>query len=366
MHLLYLANARLPNEMAHGYQICKMCEAFALNGAEVTLLHPQQMSIELSTTSVFDYYGLRPVFRVQTLPKWNVEPPRANRWFKRLSFAYTLIWSWYASRKARTEKADIYYTRDITVIYWLVRFGLPTVYEAHFVPKGVQRQLLQKAAWSSSLQLVVVLTSYIKQGFVEMGFSEDKTIVLPDGVDLSLFDNLPSQIECRQRLGLPLDQPIIGYIGRFQTMGMEKGIPELVQAMKYLPSYKGSEPLLLCVGGPMDIVPRYLEIARQEGVPKSRLKFVDRVPNVEVPHWIRALSISAAPFPTQSTMLISCPHSNFSNTWQQRCPSWRRICHPFVKCCATARTLGWCLLATRKRWRGAFGTFWKTQTLQRR
>lgn len=155
-----------------------------------------------------------------------------------------------------------------------------------------------------------------------MGFSEDKTIVLPDGVDLSLFDNLPSQIECRQRLGLPLDQPIIGYIGRFQTMGMEKGIPELVQAMKYLPSYKGSEPLLLCVGGPMDIVPRYLEIARQEGVPKSRLKFVDRVPNVEVPHWIRALSISAAPFPTQSTMLISCPHSNFSNTWQQRCPSW--------------------------------------------
>jgi hypothetical protein len=40
LRVIYLANARLPTEKAHGYQICKMCEAFALNGAEVVLLHP--------------------------------------------------------------------------------------------------------------------------------------------------------------------------------------------------------------------------------------------------------------------------------------------------------------------------------------
>ena len=300
MRLFYLTNARLPNEMAHGYQICKMCEAFALEGVQVTLLHPQQMNIELCTTSVFDYYGLRPVFKVQTLPKWNVERLKQsipNRWFKRLSFAYDLFWGWYATHWARGRKADVYYTRDITIVYWLTRFELPTVYEAHVVPKGLQRQLLLIVSRSSSLQLVVVLTSYIKRGFVEMGFTEDKVIVLPDAVDLSLFDNVPNQAECRQRLSLPLNRPIVGYIGRFLTMGMEKGIPELVQAMKYLPSYKGSEPLLLCVGGPMDLVPRYLEIARQEEIPRSRLKFMDRVPNTEVPYWIRTFNIAAAPFP---------------------------------------------------------------------
>lgn len=43
MRLLYLANARLPTEKAHGYQICKMCEAFARTGAEITLMYPQEI-----------------------------------------------------------------------------------------------------------------------------------------------------------------------------------------------------------------------------------------------------------------------------------------------------------------------------------
>lgn len=302
MRLFYIANARLPTEKAHGYQICKMCEAFALNGAQVTLLHPyrHQMDARLSSTSVFDYYGLRPIFEVQTLPNWDIVLLNRfipDRWFTPLFFAHAFVWANYSARKARQQGADVYYTRDSTIAYWLVRFGIPTVYEAHVVPKGAQRWLLQKVARSSWLRLVVVLTSYIKQHFVDMGFAEDKVIVLPDGVDLSLFDNVPSQAECRQRLGLPLDRPIIGYIGRFQTMEMEKGISDLVRAMKYVPSYNNSEPLLLCVGGPMDIVPKYLEIARQEGVPESRLKFVDRVPNVEVPYWIRACDGASIPWP---------------------------------------------------------------------
>lgn len=32
MQLVYLAHARLPTEKAHGYQIVKMCAAFAQNG----------------------------------------------------------------------------------------------------------------------------------------------------------------------------------------------------------------------------------------------------------------------------------------------------------------------------------------------
>jgi glycosyltransferase involved in cell wall biosynthesis len=89
----------------------------------------------------------------------------------------------------------------------------------------------------------------------------------------------------------------MGYVGRFHTLEMEKGIPELIQAIAYLPSLGGKEPLLLCVGGPMDAVPAYLALARRYGVPESRLRFIDRVPNREVPFWIRAFDISAAPFP---------------------------------------------------------------------
>ena len=72
--LVYIANARLPTEKAHGYQISKMCEAFALNGAEVVLLHPyrHQADPQLVGRTVFDYYGIKPIFQVKTLKNLDV------------------------------------------------------------------------------------------------------------------------------------------------------------------------------------------------------------------------------------------------------------------------------------------------------
>jgi len=300
--LVYLANVRLPTEKAHGYQICKMCEAFALNGAEVVLLHPyrHQADPQLVGRTVFDYYGIKPIFQVQTLK--NLDVVVLNRFildriFTPIFFAHALIWGYYAASVARQFRADLYYTRDTTIAYWLVRMGLPTVYEAHVVPNRGQKLLLRKIKRQTSLRLIVVLTSFLRQRFLDMGFSSDQVIVLPDGVDLDLFERLPSKEDCRRRLGLPLDRPIIGYIGRFRTLEMEKGIPELVEAMKDLSSVNGAEPLLLCVGGPMDAVPAYLELARRIGIPQDRLRFVDRVPNTEVPYWIRAFDVALAPFP---------------------------------------------------------------------
>lgn len=300
--IVYLVNARLPTEKAHGYQICKMCEAFAQNGIDVVLMHPRriQSDSKLRGQNVFDYYGVQRIFTVRTLP--NLDVVSLNRvipdkLFAPVFFAHALMWGLYGALVARKEKANCYYTRDSEIAYWLVRLGLPTVYEAHAVPKRGQRWLLRKIAKRPALQLVAVLTSFIKERFVAEGFPEKKVIVLPDGVDLSLFENLPSKEACRQRLSLPSDRPIIGYVGRFRTLALEKGIPELVQAMAYLPSLDGGEPLLLCVGGPMDVVPAYLDLARYHGVPGHRLKFVDRVPNREVAYWIRTFDVAVAPFP---------------------------------------------------------------------
>lgn len=302
MKLIYLANACLPTESAHGYQIAKMCEAFTQNGTKVLLLHPfrYQHNPCLKGQSVFDYYSVPPVFEIRTLPNFDVLLlerflPRAI--FIPIFFAHALLWGLYATLVARREKADLFYTRDVTIAYWLVRLRLPTVYEAHVVPKRAQRWLLRRMAHRPALRRVVGLTSFIRQGLVEMGFQPERVIVLPDGVDLSLFEGLPAKEACRRRLGLPQDRLIIGYIGRFRTMEMEKGIPEMIAAIRHLPPLDGKEPLLLCVGGPMDAVPAYLNLARRLGVPEHRFQFVDRVPNSEVPFWLRTFDIAVAPFP---------------------------------------------------------------------
>jgi len=295
--LVYIANARLPTEKAHGYQICKMCEAFASLGLKVKLLHPYRDN-PLAGESVFEFYGVRPIYEVQSLPNWDVV--RLNRWipgrlFRPIFFLHALLWGLYAASVARRYRADLYFTRDSTVAYWLARMGLPVVYEVHIVPKRAQRWLMKKMARYPLPLRVIALSGVIKEQLVKMGFEEEKVIVLHHGVDLSRFKNLPSKEKCRQELGLPLERPIIGYIGRFRTMGMEKGIPDLIEAMKYLPLVNNTAPLLLCVGGPMDSVRGYFDLARHVGVPPSLLRFVDRVPPIEVPYWIGASDVVVLP-----------------------------------------------------------------------
>jgi glycosyltransferase involved in cell wall biosynthesis len=278
-----------------------MCQAFAESGAEVTLVHPfrHQGDVSLRASNVFEYYGVPRIFEVRTLANFDVillGPYFLKYIFKILFFLHGILWGLYASLVARRKQADLYYTRDSSIAFWLTLLGLPTVYECHVVPGRVERLLVKRFARRQALRLTVVLTSFIKDGLVEFGHSADKVIVSPDGVDPSLFKDVPATRKCRSRLGLPLGRKIIGYIGRFQTMGSEKGIPELIRAMAQLQSINGAEPLLLCVGGPMDSVPYYLALAQRAKVQKGRVKFVDRVPNWEVPFWIRACDVVTIPW----------------------------------------------------------------------
>jgi len=300
--VVYIANSRLPTEKAHGYQITKMCESFSQLGVEVLLLHPHRYQNDetLRNKTVFEYYGVKPVFEIWALP--NPDILLVERFFPRRSFVWLiflhgLLWGFYAVLQARKEQADLYYTRDVAVAFWLTRLGLPTVFEGHTVPKRARRRLLRRMARHQKLLFVVLLTSFLKESFAELGFNQRRLGVFPDGVDLSLFHALPDKTECRRRLNLSLTLPIIGYVGRFLTMGNEKGIPHLIEAMAHLPSINGKVPLLLCVGGPMSAVTDYLKRADASGIPRQMLKFVDRVPNRDVPLWLGALDIAVMPFP---------------------------------------------------------------------
>ena len=301
MRIVYIANARLPTEKAHGYQIAKTCEAFAQHGAEVIVLHPYRYQIdpELRRQSLFDYYGMPSTFQLRTLPNIDVLRWRAflpGMAYPTLTVLHDILWGVYATFVARQYAADLYFTRNPEIAYWLVKRGMPTVFEAHTIPKRLFRRILRSVSSRPSLQHVVALTAGLNEQLVGIGFDDKMVTVVPDAVDLSMFEQLPSKGGCRQRLGLPQDSAIVGYIGRFQTRGTEKGIPELLRAMAHLRSSTRREHLLLCVGGPMDAVPAYLEQAESLGLPASALRFVDRVPNSEVPYWMRACDVTTIPW----------------------------------------------------------------------
>ena len=204
-------------------------------------------------------------------------------------------------------------------------------------------------AGQPALMLVVVLTSFIKRAFEEMGTSREKVIVVPEGVNLSRFACIPTPEECRRQLGLPIDRAIIGYIGRFHTLDMEKGIPELVEAMASIPSHNGKEPLLLCVGGPMEGVLACIEVARRPSVPEERIRFVDRVPNAQVPLWIRVCDVVTIHWlRTEFPAYFTSPMKLFE---------YMAAGMPIVatdlssgRCCAMGRMAGWWSLGMRILW----------------
>lgn len=299
--LIYIANVRIPTEKAHGYQIVRMCEAFAGLGMNVTLVHPRRRQVDpaLDSQSVFDYYGVRPGFAVRTLPNWDILALEGRLPASLISTAFFLhgvLWGLYAVWAVRHERRTLYFTRDARIAFWLAVLNRPTVYEAHSIPRGIECELLRWTARLPALRLAVALTAFLRDRLEILGFPRSRLVVLPDAVDPVMFEGLPAAAECRARLGLPPDRPVIGYVGRFQTLGMEKGIPELVEAMRSLAASLPLPPLLVCVGGPMDRVPAYLTLADRLGVSREMLRFVDRVPNREVPCWMRACDVVTIPW----------------------------------------------------------------------
>lgn len=299
--LIYLSNNRLPTEKAHGYQICKMCEAFADAGAEVLLLHPyrRQPNEALENSSPFSYYDIRPNFEIKMLPNWDITAwvDKLPAKLQRLAlYPWLFLWARSAAARARQLNAGVHYTRSVEIAYWLTRFGLPTTLEIHALPQRFGHHWLRAVARSPSLKLVVALTSFIKRDLVVLGFKESMIQVQPDAVDLDKFSNLPAKQDIRRQLGLPDDKPIIGYLGRFATMNMPKGLDILIQAIAEV-IQDHPDSMLVCVGGPQEAIPAYRALAERLGIPLKQVLLMDRVPNSAVPLWVGACDVLTMPFP---------------------------------------------------------------------
>lgn len=295
--MVYVANVRLPTEKAHGYQIMKMCEAFSENGCDVILLRPYRSQVrkDLRKSDPFKHYAVRKSFRITTVPF--PDPLRLEKWlpkqaFLALVYAWMAFWGLISSVIAKRMQADIYYTREPSCAFFMALLGLGPVFEAHSVGAGARRLKHVK----SKLRMVVAVTEKIKDMLVDLGLEEGSVIVQPDSVDPAMYQDLPAKDMCRKKLGLPADAFIIGFVGRFIVMGEERGIPELVMAVGEVCKRKKDKIRLVCVGGPMDNVARYLAFASEAGIPDGRAMFFDLVPAAEVPLWIKSLDVAVIPY----------------------------------------------------------------------
>jgi glycosyltransferase involved in cell wall biosynthesis len=113
-----------------------------------------------------------------------------------------------------------------------------------------------------------------------------------DAVDLRRFTNLPSTEEAREEFGLTTDRKVVGYVGRLKTLGMEKGVKTLLEALARNKTWFG-----FIVGGPDGDKQEYEKVASELGLTADDVKFTGSVSARFVPSALAACDALAMPFP---------------------------------------------------------------------
>jgi len=303
--LLYVANARIPTEKAHGVQIMGMCDAFVQNSVEVELVVPfrVQTAQMRRVRNLWAYYGIRNRFQLTRLPSLDVlfldrRLPRGLSYL--LFYVQALTFYVCAVLYSLVRPREMLYSRDWMFFLlwlpwrWLRRRTL--VLEEHTFPHRGWWGARLHLAVSRRVDRLVVITHPLKERFVEAGVPARRILVAPDGVDLEHFV-LPSRREALRQLGLPVGRCIVGYVGRFHTLGMAKGMDSLVQAVGELYRQGQTDVVLCLVGGPLKMAGAYRELAVREGLAADSLIFVGHVSPLKVPLYMRAFDLCVMPFP---------------------------------------------------------------------
>ncbi|MFH1671001.1 MAG: glycosyltransferase family 4 protein [Patescibacteria group bacterium] len=289
MRITYIVHSRFPVEKAHGLQIAAVCRVLTEIGHDVTIVAPQTKNY--IHERVHDYYGLPGSVKfVRTdnfdaLGKWWI--PGA------LWMVVTMYFYKCALKKfLNSHQSDLLYTRSPLLLSVLLKSQIPVVLELHTLPNKFQTRFSELC---NQCKRIVCLTTPMRDELVELGADSAKIIVEGDGVEYELYQELPLRDGARNEWKLPVNRPIVGYIGSLVTYdAIEKGVPELLRALKEL---KGKNVFGWIVGGPRDWQQAYRELAASLGLTDNDVRFEGRVEQFNVSSCIAACDVCVYPAP---------------------------------------------------------------------
>jgi glycosyltransferase involved in cell wall biosynthesis len=301
VQLHYLAPVRLPTEKAHGLQIVQNCEALAATGAAVTLYPATRIqSPELRGRDIWTVYDVpRAAFGLRYVPTLDVLPlagGRVNRFAQAAFYLQMVTYSaalWPLLRGAAPDA--VYYTRHPLLLSPLKRYkpARRLFWEVHSLSADPRKRQVQ-AELARQIGGALTVTRHMAEMLIGLGVPPERVLVAPDGFRASRFAGMPSRAEARATYGLPQDAFIVGYMGRLQTLNMDKGVGDVIRAIARQPE----RPLhLLLVGGPGDMAAAYRAEWQALGLPPERFHALGHLPAAEVPRALAAFDVNTMPFP---------------------------------------------------------------------
>jgi PEP-CTERM/exosortase A-associated glycosyltransferase len=180
--------------------------------------------------------------------------------------------------------------------------GIPSIYEVRGLWEvtrasrtpgwdGSERYRLMKQLETDAARnadVVLAITSALRDELVHRGVPDDKIVVVPNGVDSSRFVPVERDVELAQELGLD-GKTVIGYVGSVLDY---EGIGLLIEAVAGLATHR-SDFKVLIVGDGAERV-QFERLSIELGL-RHLITFTGRVPHHEVERYYSLVDI--APFP---------------------------------------------------------------------
>lgn len=286
--IIYITNSRIPTEKAHGLQVMKMCESFSKLDIKVELFIPRRFNP--ISNPPFDYYGIREIFDIKKIPVIDLIPlsrflgPVAN-------FIESLTFAVFAIGKLPKAEDYIIYSRDQFILWFLSFTNKKFIYEIHSFPRNPK---FYKRIWRKAHKIIAI-THGLKNLLIKHGVNADKIMVAPDGVDLSYFNAVSqSKEELKSELGFSAENFTVGYIGRFKTLDMEKGVKTMIESLALL----DKETRMVFVGGEEKEIKEYKTLANRLNV-LTQCIFIGYQLYIKTVKYMKAMDVLVIPFPNK-------------------------------------------------------------------
>ena len=268
------------------------------------LIHYDERPVGLRNQTPESIYGLRVSLRRET---YEVPAQLTKALAGRLTgpFASKYLVRMQAERAVNIIESgdvapDAIYTRHPVVASRLLS-RLPSTYasalcvEIHSLPERMT-QFQRDVAILKRLPKIVSITGAMKERLVSAGVEKEKILVAHDAVDDELFAGPGDQAESRRKLELPSVGRNICFVGRFEQMGKEKGIAQIISSASYL-FKRYSDIYFTLVGGPESEIPRYKKLVSELGLPNDRFIFPGYRPIHEIEAYLAAADVLLMPTP---------------------------------------------------------------------
>lgn len=269
MKLTYTANARIPSEKAHPYQILKMCEAFEENNTTVKLIVPARFETQKKMKQIKDiwkYYALSRRFKIKRLPSidflWTNPYYPSLPWLASLTFrlqdrSFGILATIYAI----FSRSRVIYTRDFFVCFLLaiskILHRKKVYFEEHMFGLPYGKKI---SFWAlKKIDGLIVTTGKLKELYIKNGMPREKLLVAADGFDPRLFTSELPKIGARRELSIPEGKKVVCYTGHLYRW---KGAHVLAQSRKYLPD----DCLVYIVGGTDIDIGKFKEFLSDEKI----------------------------------------------------------------------------------------------------